>query len=841
MVGRRIGRFHILEPLGRGGMGTVWKARDELLGRVVAVKVLDETLASDAAARRGFRREAEIAALLEHPSIVPVYEAGEDGDAIFLVMKLIDGETLERFNARRLPAPSDVLRIARSITDALGYAHSRGVIHRDITPRNIMRTLGGSVYVLDFGLARVAGATASSTGHVVGTPAYLAPERLGGRPADARSDIYGLGVVLYEALTGTRPFHGERPEVLYYRILSATVEPPRRLRPELTPDFSALILRMMARDPGERPANAEELGAELSRIGDAVGTASPTNGDDPTPDPGPDTAHPVASGRAQSYLAVLPIGISGGDDRGPECRTLVRDLADAARAGLAHIDRLHVVAPESDRRPDEDDRTFARRIGANLLLRATARFDGTMVRVVFSLLDSERGAHIGGGSVDGTVLQPFDLEDRLLAAVREALAVPPDRSDTRWHTRPRDPVARERFAQALSYLSRFDNEASIDGAITLLETLLASEGESAAVHAALARACLHKYQQTRQRTWETRATQACERAVKLDRESPDVLLAVGELHTAAGRYAEALVELDRALALRPGVHELHLARARALDGAGRANDAEAACRQAIALHPEDWRGYHVLGLVLFRHGRYPEAVGPWGRVTQLTPDNASGHRNLGSALFHLDRYEDALAAFRRANEIRPHAMAFYNVGTVLFYLERYEESIEAFEKAVALAPADPWTWGNLGDACRRTPGREARMREALERAVHLMRERLDREPGAGEDLARLAGWLENLGRRDEAERELRRALERAPDDVHCMVAAGITLLNLGARGEALHWIRRAVESGYGTDVLRRSPYLRTLAEDAEFRRILEDGSHGQGAAFTKEPEKGRPS
>jgi tetratricopeptide (TPR) repeat protein len=208
---------------------------------------------------------------------------------------------------------------------------------------------------------------------------------------------------------------------------------------------------------------------------------------------------------------------------------------------------------------------------------------------------------------------------------------------------------------------------------------------------------------------------------------------------------------------------------------------------------------------------------------------------------HLDQCEPALAAFHRANEIRPHAAAFTNLGTVLFSLERYEECVAAFEKAVALNPSDPWSWGNLGNACRHLPERRARMREALERAVGLMRERLDRGPGDGDAWGRLAGWLANLERNDEARQALGRALETAADDVHCMVRAGHTFLQLGSRDDAIHWLRRAVESGYGVDVLRRDPELRALTGDAEFERILATGSRLRVVGDVGEVREGRPS
>jgi tetratricopeptide (TPR) repeat protein len=844
MFGRKIARFRLVEELGRGGMGSVWKARDELLGRMVAVKVLADALAGDEAARRGFRRTAEIAARLDHPAIVPVYEAGEFEDLSFLVMKLVDGETLERFMRRRLPPPMDLLRVARTVAEALAYAHGEGVIHRDITPRNIMVTPAGAC-VLDFGLARVADATASSTGHVAGTPAYLAPERLAGRAAEARSDLYALGVVMYEALTGTRPFHGETTEALYYNIVAGAVARPRHLRPELDLATEALILSLLSRDPEGRPAAAQDVVAELIGILALPARVMPAPAAiplaaDAAAGEGPDThavglADRLASGRTRTYLLVLPIDALENE---PAHARVLHGLGDAIRAGLADLGHLHVVPGGADVKSG-DLRTRARRAGANLVLRSAARFAGTVVRVSFTLVDPETGAEMAGGRVDGSSLEAFQLEDRWVAAVREALALPAE-SSSRHPARPRDPVANERLSLARSYLNRFDNEASIDGAISILETLRENEEESAAVNAALTRAYVYKYQLTRQRQWEARAAQACERATRLAPAAVEVQLAEGELHTVAGRYREALTRLNEAITTDAGCYELHVARARALDGLGHYPEAEAACRRALSLRPDDWRGHHILGKILCRRGDFAEAMAPWRRVTELTPDNAIGHLNLGVALFNIDRFDDALIALRRASEIRPHGMAYDNLGTALFHLGRYEESIEAFEKAVALSPADPWTWGNLGNACRRVPGRAARMNEALERAVALTKERFDREPGEGQDWSRLAGWLANLGRTEDAEQALQRALERSPDDVTCMVAAGLTLMRLGRRDEAIEWVRRAVERGYSLEFLRRSPDLHELLEEEAVRRLLEGGSMESSPGKTRDSSNGRP-
>jgi superkiller protein 3 len=232
-------------------------------------------------------------------------------------------------------------------------------------------------------------------------------------------------------------------------------------------------------------------------------------------------------------------------------------------------------------------------------------------------------------------------------------------------------------------------------------------------------------------------------------------------------------------------------------------------------------------------------MGPWKRVTELLPDNASAWRNLGSTHFRMGRMDEAIEAFRTSNEIQPSAMAFYSLGTALFQEGRLDESIDAFERAVALNPSDPLAWGNLGSACRYIPGRETRMREALERGIAMMRERLDREPAGGASWARLASWYANLGRREDAAEAVRRALELARDDVEVMVAVAAAYLDLDDREAALRWLNSAVRGGHAVRSLGRRTAFRRLEGDPEFERILAQGPEAHGTRISHDVEGGQ--
>ena len=277
VTSRVLGSRYRLGPLlGRGGMAEVFEGHDERLDRPVAVKVLRPEMAADPGIRDRFEVEARSAARLSHPNVVAVFDTGEDGGTPFLVMERLPGETL----ADRMAAgPVDqawLRRVAGDVLGALGAAHRAGIVHRDVKPGNILIASDGCAKVADFGIAKsleLAG-DVTGTGLLVGTPAYLAPERLDGRPATERSDLYALGVVLYEALAGSKPFAGDTPVAVANAVLNDV--PPRlaALRPDVDPGLAAAVERAMARDPAARPATARELARLLAA--DGAGDSDPT-------------------------------------------------------------------------------------------------------------------------------------------------------------------------------------------------------------------------------------------------------------------------------------------------------------------------------------------------------------------------------------------------------------------------------------------------------------------------------------------------------------------------------------------------------------------------------------
>ena len=271
------GRYRIVRKLGAGGMADVYLAEDQELGRRVAIKILNDRHANDEQFIERFRREAKNAAALNHPNIVSIYDRGEAEHTYYIAMEYLDGRSLKELIVGHGPAPVNVaIEYARQILSALRFAHRHGIVHRDIKPHNVLVDREGRVKVTDFGIARAGTSQMTETGSIVGTAQYLSPEQARGGEVDQRSDLYSLGVVLYELLTGKTPFEGDTPVEIAMKHLSATPQKPSELRPDIPPALDMVILRALAKDPDERYQSADEMEGDLDRVARGAPVAATT-------------------------------------------------------------------------------------------------------------------------------------------------------------------------------------------------------------------------------------------------------------------------------------------------------------------------------------------------------------------------------------------------------------------------------------------------------------------------------------------------------------------------------------------------------------------------------------
>jgi serine/threonine-protein kinase len=853
--GVRLGIFEILGPLGAGGMGEVYRARDGRLGRDVAIKILPEDLARDPARIARFEREGRLLAALNHPGIAAIYGAEESDAVRYIVLELVPGETLSERLARGGLSLRESLEIGRQIADALDGAHQKGIIHRDLKPTNVKITPEGKVKVLDFGLAKAAApppiGDASQTptlvadqtrpGVILGTIEFMSPEQARGHELDRRTDIWSFGCILFELLSGRRAFPGETLSDVFAAILRA--EPDWAALPPTTPPrVRELLERCLQKDPGNRLRDAGDARMEIeSSLAELSAPRSASQ------------ARPAAEAPRRRGLILITVAVvvvaaaaawlllrrprppsSAGerslvvlpsrDLSGTPGGQLVGDgIVEILSARLGQVPGLEVVTPvaavaASD--AQSDPLQAARSVGARFALKSSLMRSGDQVRITYSVWNVASRSQVAGGTVDGASSDLFGIQDRLADSVTVALKLKDSGRKTPTPTGLETAAAQEKYLKAIGDLQRYDKAPSVEDAIRLLESLNAENPAAPLVHAGLGRAYLHKFELTNDRAWADRAIAEAESARKLDPKLAAVDVTLGETRLATGQTARAEEAFRRALSFDPGNAEALVGLGQARDAAGDAAGAEASFRKAIELRPNFFGAYSQLGALFFERGRYADAEKIFERLTRLTPDSYSAFSNLGGSRTMNCDFRGAVEAYRRALELRPgHASAASNLGMNQLWSGQNAEALGSLRRAAELGPKNYKIWGNLGDGYR-INGREKEAKEAYATSVSLAREQLRVNPGDAAAHSWVAVGLARTGQLAAAAEETRKALAAEGTDPNVMMDAALVALLSGRRSEAIAWIDRAVRAGYCRSIVAIQPDFIELRADAKFRAIV---------------------
>jgi eukaryotic-like serine/threonine-protein kinase len=866
MLGQTISHYRITQKLGAGGMGVVYKALDLTLERTVALKFLPNDIPFSPGDKEDLLREARAASALDHPNIGVIHGLDESEDRqLFIVMAYYDGETLSQKLARSALPVVESLDLAIQVARGLSAAHARNIVHRDIKPSNVIITQDRVAKIVDFGLARaVASASATQTTSATGTLPYMAPEQILGEYVGCPADVWALGVIMVQMLTGSHPFLRPNTAAMTFAILN---QPPAALDAVPTV-IQPIVYRALSKRAASRYANAEEMLKELDAARAEI-TWTPVPLEEPTvtralsprqlkrfvenastprwktaqagqprrfllgalgvvlaalvvfsfPQVRANLFESVYAG-TEKHIAVLPFENPGND---PDFELVADGLMDSMTNELSNLDAarqsLWVVPASVVRTRHVNDPTAAyRSLGATMVLQGRIERSGQSTYLTVNLIDSKHLRQIGSARLEDRSGDLTVLQSEAVFRIAGLMRVKAPTSAVT----PAGSVASgvyESYLKALGYMHRYDKPGNLDLAISALKSSVEKDAHFALGHATLGEAFRLKYQTENNPAWLSQASASCQKAVQIDNRLPAAHVTLGYLNLTLNKIDLALLEFQKALDIAPRDADAVGGLAFAYEHANRNAEAEANYKRAIALRPDYWDGYIALGNFYDRQKRLQESLAQYRRVVELTPDNTEGYSNLGAEYMELkDPEYDAAAeaALKKSIELAPNYPAYANLGWLYMNQKRYVESSEATRKALDLNDKDWRVWANLMLAYIWLKD-DDKMRAVRAKTLSLLEQYASLNSQEAQVQSMLSVLYAQDKLRDKALAHVKAAQTLAPKDAWVLADIAETYETLGERPLARQYAQDSLKNGSTLIDLRRRPPLQGLLADPSFR------------------------